>query len=335
MNLIGLKTELKHWESRVPIAPQDLSALPHSLKIIIQKTDDLKLPFKNRVFADGEYLEAGDRGGATVEITPSLQPCGVILGTKEIKDIYFPMNSEVAAFFKRVAPELEETVPGFLCNSRAGLIEVTDFLTDEEKAMVARVTAGTIAEELVEKVLAAQAVLVESGKAYMFFTHVHKGQKHNMRMLKEFITKKCTLLDYELLHEPEVSGKRTVAYGEWAGIVGALDTLWAYGEHVTVRSGRQHPFRMIRSEKCYDAEKFEYRSLPRLRETVQTVGQHHHRHRRVSRASRPRCLGGAVKLGIAGHRDRRRRFREQKPIAFKRSQEGPHLCGEARLSSSV
>ncbi|KAG5460909.1 MAG: hypothetical protein BJ554DRAFT_6987 [Olpidium bornovanus] len=63
------------------------------------------------------------------------------------------------------------------------------------------------------------------GKTYMYFSHTHKGQPHNMHMLKSVLDKpylrtmkKIRLLDYELITDDE--RRRLVLFGRYAGLAG-------------------------------------------------------------------------------------------------------------------
>jgi alanine dehydrogenase len=65
------------------------------------------------------------------------------------------------------------------------------------------------------------------GKTYMFFSHVAKKQPYNRGLLQEVIKKKIRLIDYEYL--TDYNEQRIVAFGHWAGIVGAYNGLRARG----------------------------------------------------------------------------------------------------------
>jgi saccharopine dehydrogenase (NAD+, L-lysine forming) len=65
------------------------------------------------------------------------------------------------------------------------------------------------------------------GKTYLFFAHVAKKQHHNRELLREIIRKKIRLTDFEYLSTPR--GDRVVAFGRYAGIVGAYNGLRARG----------------------------------------------------------------------------------------------------------
>lgn len=82
-----------------------------------------------------------------------------------------------------------------------------------------------------------------NGKTYLFFSHTIKKQPHNKKLLQEILRKKITLIDYEALKDRQ--GNRLVAFGRYAGIVGAYNGLWTYGK----RSGA---FSMRRAFECFD-----------------------------------------------------------------------------------
>jgi len=65
------------------------------------------------------------------------------------------------------------------------------------------------------------------GKTYLFFAHVGKKQPPNRQMFREMAKKNNTLIDYEYLTTGE--GERVIAFGQWAGIVGAYNGLRAEG----------------------------------------------------------------------------------------------------------
>ncbi|MGY6559054.1 MAG: NAD(P)-dependent oxidoreductase [Nitritalea sp.] len=82
-----------------------------------------------------------------------------------------------------------------------------------------------------------------AGKRYFFFSHTIKAQPYNRDLLRAILAKGITLYDHEVLKKP--SGERVVAFGRWAGIVGAYMGLWTYGE----KSGR---YRIKQAKDCFD-----------------------------------------------------------------------------------
>jgi saccharopine dehydrogenase (NAD+, L-lysine forming) len=65
-------------------------------------------------------------------------------------------------------------------------------------------------------------------KTYLFFSHTIKKQISNRKLLKAILEKNIRLIDYEVLKDEW--GNRVVAFGRWAGIVGAYNALWTYGQ---------------------------------------------------------------------------------------------------------
>jgi len=65
-------------------------------------------------------------------------------------------------------------------------------------------------------------------KKYVFFSHTFKMQPYNRGLLKTIIDKKIQLIDYELLTDKK--NVRLVAFGYFAGVVGAYNGLRAWGE---------------------------------------------------------------------------------------------------------
>ena len=64
-------------------------------------------------------------------------------------------------------------------------------------------------------------------KTYIFFSHTAKKQPYNRTLLREILRRKICLIDYEYLTRRD--NTRVVAFGRWAGIVGAYNGLRAYG----------------------------------------------------------------------------------------------------------
>jgi len=69
--------------------------------------------------------------------------------------------------------------------------------------------------------------LIEN-KTYFFFSHTIKKQPHNAKLLRAILDKRITLIDYETLTTPQ--GQRLVAFGRYAGIVGAYNGILTYGK---------------------------------------------------------------------------------------------------------
>lgn len=65
-------------------------------------------------------------------------------------------------------------------------------------------------------------------KTYFFFSHTIKEQVYNRELLQAILAKNIRLIDYEVLTNKK--GKRLIAFGRFAGMVGAHNGLWTYGK---------------------------------------------------------------------------------------------------------
>jgi len=65
-------------------------------------------------------------------------------------------------------------------------------------------------------------------KVYFFFSHTIKEQVYNRDLLQKVLSQNIQLLDYEVLTDDK--GKRLIAFGVFAGMVGAHNALWTYAQ---------------------------------------------------------------------------------------------------------
>ncbi len=91
-------------------------------------------------------------------------------------------------------------------------------------------------------------------KTYLFFSHTIKKQTHNREMLRRILQQNIRLIDYECL--TDVYGKRVIAFGRFAGIVGAYNGLLGYGKK----------YGLYQIKRAYDCENYielknEYRKI--------------------------------------------------------------------------
>lgn len=80
-------------------------------------------------------------------------------------------------------------------------------------------------------------------KAYFFFSHTIKEQAYNKELLQEILKKEIHLIDYETLKDER--GERVIAFGKFAGMVGAHNGIMTYG----LRTGA---FELKRMKDCHD-----------------------------------------------------------------------------------
>lgn len=97
-------------------------------------------------------------------------------------------------------------------------------------------------------------------KTHFFFSHTIKKQEYNRDLLRAILDKKIKLIDWETLTNE--NGNRVIAFGRWAGIVGAYNGLWTYGKRYNLYSLR-------RAHECFDYEdlktEFKKINLPNLK----------------------------------------------------------------------
>ncbi|WP_144603678.1 NAD(P)-dependent oxidoreductase [Algoriphagus algorifonticola] len=80
-------------------------------------------------------------------------------------------------------------------------------------------------------------------KTYFFFSHTIKRQSYNRGLLQAVLEKNIRLIDYEVLKDQQ--GNRVVAFGRWAGVVGAYNAFWTYGKKTAL-------FDLKRAYECFD-----------------------------------------------------------------------------------
>ena len=107
-------------------------------------------------------------------------------------------------------------------------------------------------------------------KTYLFFSHTVKKQPANRELLRAVLQRNITLIDYELMTNQE-GGERIVAFGRWAGIVGAYNGLLTYG--------RKHGLYSLKpAYQCVDMEDmqeefFKVKRLPPIKMVVTGSGR--------------------------------------------------------------
>lgn len=87
-------------------------------------------------------------------------------------------------------------------------------------------------------------------RAYLYFSHVIKGQPQNMPLLKRVLDQRCTLVDYELIVDRK--GRRLIFFGRHAGYAGGIDSLWALGQRLRAE-GFDTPLADVQLAHQYDS----------------------------------------------------------------------------------
>ena len=122
------------------------------------------------------------------------------------------------------------------------------------------------------------------GMAYLFFSHVIKGQPYNMPMLARMMELGCTLIDYEKVCDE--SGRRLIFFGRFAGLAGMIDTFWALGQRLQTE-GVRTPFASIQPAHSYS-------SLEEAKAAVRAAGE------LIASDGLPMSLTPLV-IGVAGY----------------------------------
>ena len=96
-----------------------------------------------------------------------------------------------------------------------------------------------------------QAELIDN-KIYFFFSHTIKEQPYNRDLMRAILQKDITLIDYEVLTDEH--GRRVIAFGKFAGMVGAHNALYTYGKRTGLYSlpRMAHSFDYSAVREVYD-----------------------------------------------------------------------------------
>ncbi|MCH8318359.1 MAG: alanine dehydrogenase [Bacteroidetes bacterium] len=102
-------------------------------------------------------------------------------------------------------------------------------------------------------------------KKYLFFSHVIKKQPYNRELLRTILKKNIQLIDWECLTDK--NGQRIIAFGRYAGIVGAYNGILTFGK-------RQKLFDLKAAHQCRDLDemKQEYKKISSLSSSKKLSG---------------------------------------------------------------
>src|SRR5688572_17700417 len=157
-----------------------------------------------------------------------------------IREGKIPPDKRVA-FTPLQAEEIEQRFPHVkvLCERS----EIRCFQDEEYKALDIEVTDNVQGSDILMGIKEVPIDLLVPGRTYLFFSHTLKKQPYNRKLLQAALEKKIRLIDYEALKDKQ--GNRLVAFGRYAGIVGAYNGLWTYGN-------RYKKFSLRRAFECFD-----------------------------------------------------------------------------------
>ena len=157
-----------------------------------------------------------------------------------IREGKIPPDKRVA-FTPAQAQEIEQRFKGVkvICQHS----DVRAFSDEEYKAVGITVQEDMRECDVLMGIKEVQIADLIADKTYLFFSHTLKKQPYNRKLLQAILEKNISLIDYEALKDRH--GNRLVAFGRYAGIVGAYNALWTYGK----KTGR---FSLRRAYECFD-----------------------------------------------------------------------------------
>ncbi len=143
---------------------------------------------------------------------------GILREEKFPRDSRVPLTPSQCKFLMERNPEVEVFVQP--CNYRC--------FTNEEFNYQDIVLQEDLSDcDVLLGVKEVPPALLLEGKTYFFFSHTIKKQTKNQKLLQTILTKNVRLIDYECLTDK--MGKRVIAFGRWAGIVGAYHAIRMMG----------------------------------------------------------------------------------------------------------
>jgi alanine dehydrogenase len=157
--------------------------------------------------------------------------------------------------------------------------------TDDEYRAVGLDVAGTLSDcAIIIGLKEIPVDALEQHKVYVFFSHTIKGQPENMAMLRRCLDLGCTIIDYERIVDD--GNRRLIAFGNYAGLAGMIDTLWTLGQRLAWE-GISNPLEGIQQASMYA-------DLAEAEAAIAKVGE------RIASQGLPEEISPLV-IGIAGY----------------------------------
>ncbi|HWB62800.1 MAG TPA: NAD(P)-dependent oxidoreductase [Chitinophagales bacterium] len=183
----------------------------------------------------------------------------ILKETREPKDNRVPLTPSQCAILKEENPEIEVFVQS--CNFRC--------YSDDEYRYHGIEVKNELADcDVLLGVKEIPPALLVPDKTYFIFSHTIKKQPHNRGLLRAALDKNIRLIDWETL--TDTKGKRLIAFGRWAGIVGAYHAIRMIGLKYGIFNIRQ----MNECHNFAEAEKeFGRVKLPSLKIVLTGTGR--------------------------------------------------------------
>jgi len=159
---------------------------------------------------------------------------GIIREEKSPQDTRTPITPKQAKQIQDIYPSIE-----IFCQSS----DIRCFSDDEFRDQGIGIVKDISHCDILLGVKEVEINSLVSNKTYLFFSHTIKKQPYNQKLLKSIVKKKIRLIDYECLTDEK--GIRVIAFGRWAGIVGAYGAFWTFGKKFDT-------FSIKRAYECHD-----------------------------------------------------------------------------------
>lgn len=143
---------------------------------------------------------------------------GILKETKTPQDNRVPLTPSQCARLKEENPEMEIYVQS--CSYRC-------YSDDEYRYQGIEIKEDLKDCDILLGVKEIPPAYFIPNKTYFIFSHTIKKQPHNQKLLQAVLGKKIRLIDWETLTDEK--GKRLIAFGRWAGIVGAYHSVRMIG----------------------------------------------------------------------------------------------------------
>jgi alpha-aminoadipic semialdehyde synthase len=167
--------------------------------------------------------------------------------------VHIGIRREDKSVWERRVPIVPDHVRAFAEDGIDVVIQASEIRIFEDGEYRA---AGAAVEEDLTKCQAVFAVkeipssFFRKDGTYVFFSHVIKGQKKNMPMLKRMMELGCHLIDYERVVDEK--NRRLIFFGWHAGVAGMIESLVAFGRRLD-SDGIRNPFTAIKQPHEYDS----------------------------------------------------------------------------------
>lgn len=180
-----------------------------------------------------------------------LKQIGIIKEGKVPVDRRVPLTPEQVGQVLSEHPELE-----IHCQKS----EIRCFKDEEYEAHGAKLVDDVSHCDVILGVKEVPFDMLAEHKTHFFFSHTIKKQDYNRELLQTILAKNIRLIDWECLTNS--NGKRLIAFGRYAGIVGAYNGILTYGK-------RYNLFNLRPAHECFDLEdlktEFEKVKLPQIK----------------------------------------------------------------------